>query len=77
MTVKKYIEENKNLPPALYDMVLDNTHIWAKGACYGYALIALSAIGFNREQISEILHHLHNAMEDYSVPEAVEEWHKF
>ncbi len=77
MTVKNYIEENNRyLPPELYDMVLDTTHIWDKGACYGYALMVMDTLGYNREHIAEVMHHLHNAMADYTVDEALARWRK-
>ena len=30
MTVKKYIEENKSLPPALYDEEISEIRAWVK-----------------------------------------------
>lgn len=78
MTVKKYIEEhNRFLPPELYDMVLDTTHIWDKGACYGYVLMVTDTLGYDREHVAEVMHHLHNAMADYTVDEALARWRKF
>ena len=75
MKVKEYIDKNsESLPPALSDVLIREQSIWTNDACYGYCIVAMKNAGFTRKKISEMIHYLHSAFEEYTVEEAEKKW---
>lgn len=78
MKVSTHIKNMKEaMPPDLADLLLSETSIWTNEACYGYCIEALENAGYAREQIDEILHHLHNAFDSMGVEDAEAKWHSY
>lgn len=78
MKISEYIEKNTSvLPPELAKIILEESSIWTNDACYGYCIIAMKNAGFTKKKISDMIHYLHSAFEEYTVEEAEKKWIEF
>lgn len=78
MKVSMYIKKNREkLPPALAQLLNEETSIWTNDACRGYCVAALESAGFQRKEIVKIMAGLTQAFDSYSVEEAERKWLSF
>lgn len=76
MTIKEYMKDLEKVHHTdsnggkLSDRLLEIEHIWSNEAARGYTIAAMQKVGYNREQISEVLSALSAAFDDISIPEA-------
>ena len=71
MTIRQFLDDlqgtgNKQLAEAMKDA----TSIWSNDAAKGYAIVALQAAGYTREQISSVLAEMTKAFDELDITEA-------
>lgn len=75
MKVSKYYEKNKEtLPEELAEILNNEQSIWTNDAAYGYCISAMEAAGYSSQEISDMIHYLHSAFDNYTVEEAEKKW---